>query len=283
MRANPGGYIPPHEVVGRNRLIAQLWRILARQSLVLTAERRMGKTSILRKMAAEAPADRLVVFHELENINAPLEFVQLVFDDVSTYLGRSQRVAQRVRDFLQHLGGVELGGLIKFPDNLASEWKSLLTNTIADLTDHRGHALLFLWDELPMMLGNITRYHGEHLAEDLLNTLRQLRQMYPDVRMVYTGSIGLHHVITSLKRTGYANDPTNDMHKIDVPPLTPPDAEELARQLIVGEALQTDTPEQLAHTIAAAVDYCPYYILTLSKSCVRIGQICPLLILSMHA
>ena len=68
MRANPGGYIPPQEVIGRNRLIAQLWRILARQSLVLTAERRMGKTSILRKMAAEAPADRLVVFHELERI-----------------------------------------------------------------------------------------------------------------------------------------------------------------------------------------------------------------------
>src|SRR5262249_48181023 len=167
MRANPGGYIPPQEVIGRNRLIAQLWHILARQSLVLTAERRMGKTSILRKMAAEAPADRLVVFHELENINAPLEFVQLVFDDVSTYLGRSQRSAQRVRDFLQHLGGMELGGLIKFPDNLASEWKPLLTNTIADLTDHRGHALLFLWDELPMLLGNITRSHMDNLAENM--------------------------------------------------------------------------------------------------------------------
>ena len=103
MKANPGGYIPPHEVVGRDQLIAQLWRILARQSLVLTAERRMGKTSILRKMEAEPHADVLVVFHELENINTPLEFVQRVYDDVSAYLSRAQRTTQRVRSFLQHL------------------------------------------------------------------------------------------------------------------------------------------------------------------------------------
>ena len=71
MKANPGGYIPPQEVIGRDQLIERLWRILARQSLVLTAERRTGKTSILRKMEAEPPADMLVVFHELENINTP--------------------------------------------------------------------------------------------------------------------------------------------------------------------------------------------------------------------
>jgi hypothetical protein len=260
MKANPGGYIPPHEVIGRDQLIERLWRILARQSLVLTAERRTGKTSILRKMEAEPPADMLVVFHELENFNTPLEFVQLVFNDVSKYLSRSQRTAQRVHGFLQRLGGIEIGGLIKFPDSLASEWKPLLTHTIEDLIDQRGHALLFLWDELPMMLGNIKRYHGEHMAEDLLNTLRALRQMYPSFRMVYTGSIGLHHVITSLKRMGYANDPTNDMQKVDVPTLSPPDAAELARQLIEGEAIQTVAVEQLAHTIATAADYRPYYI-----------------------
>jgi len=211
-------------------------------------------------MAAESPADMRVIFHELEHINSPLEFVQLVYDDVSAYLSQSRRTAQRVRAFLQGLEGMELGGLVKFPDILAPEWKALLTNTIDDLLDQRGHTLLFLWDEMPMMLENIKRYHGEHLAEDLLNTLRALRQTYPDFRMVYTGSIGLHHVINSLKRAGYANAPTNDMAKVDVPPLAPQDAQDLAQRLIAGEAIQTKTPAQLAPTIAAAVDYCPYYI-----------------------
>ncbi|MBM3225303.1 MAG: ATP-binding protein [Candidatus Tectomicrobia bacterium] len=85
MKANPGGDIPPHAVIGRDRRIADLWRTFERQSLLLTAERRMGKTSILRKMAAEAPDGIQVVFHELEHINTPLEFVQVVFDDVRTH------------------------------------------------------------------------------------------------------------------------------------------------------------------------------------------------------
>jgi hypothetical protein len=101
MKANPGGHIPPNEVIGRDRLIEQLWRILQRQSLVLTAERRMDKTSIIRKMEAEAPADKLAVFHDLEDVDTPLAFVQLVFDDVSQYLSHSKRAARRVIDFLK--------------------------------------------------------------------------------------------------------------------------------------------------------------------------------------
>jgi hypothetical protein len=45
MKTNPGGQLAANEVIGRDRLIAKLWQILERQSLVLTAERRMGKTS----------------------------------------------------------------------------------------------------------------------------------------------------------------------------------------------------------------------------------------------
>lgn len=111
-----------------------------------------------------------------------------------------------------------------------------------------------------MMLDNIKRYNGEPLAEHVLNTLRSLRQMHPGLRMVYTGSIGLHHVITSLKRSGYANAPTNDMYKVDVPPLSPEDAQELAQRLLAGEAMQTAGAVQLAQDIANAVDNWPYYI-----------------------
>jgi hypothetical protein len=51
MRANPGGILASNEVVGRDELIAEIWRTLAVQSVVLTSERRIGKTSVIRKMA----------------------------------------------------------------------------------------------------------------------------------------------------------------------------------------------------------------------------------------
>ena len=60
MRVNPGGHIPPSEVIGRDRLIANLWRHLERQGVVLTAERRMGKTSIIKYLTGADVADCIV-------------------------------------------------------------------------------------------------------------------------------------------------------------------------------------------------------------------------------
>ena len=86
MKANPGGQIPAAEVVGRDRLIQAIWRSLERQSVILTAERRMGKTSIAKKMVEEAEGGKLPVYHDLEGIRAPVDFVQLVLHDVEGYL-----------------------------------------------------------------------------------------------------------------------------------------------------------------------------------------------------
>jgi len=68
MKANPGGQISPSEIIGRDALIQRLWRILERQSLVLSAERRIGKTCIVKKMREEAPQDKLPIYHDLEGL-----------------------------------------------------------------------------------------------------------------------------------------------------------------------------------------------------------------------
>jgi GTP-binding protein HflX len=66
MRASTGGYVDPADVIGRDALIEQIWQILDDQSLVLTAERRIGKTTILNALSGEhrSTADRL--FETLE-------------------------------------------------------------------------------------------------------------------------------------------------------------------------------------------------------------------------
>lgn len=222
MKANPGGQIAPGDVIGRDALIEQLWHIVERQSLILIAERRMGKTSILRKMVAEAPAGKLPVYRDLESVRTPLEFVQLVFDDVGEYLSRSGRTANRVQRILTQLGGAEIGGILKIPPVAAPHWKTLLPSVIEDLMEQQDRMVILLWDEVPLMLHNIKQRDGANAAMEILDLLRSLRQEHPGLRMVFTGSIGLHSVITSLRKLGYANAPTNDMHTVDVPPLSPP-------------------------------------------------------------
>lgn len=255
MRANPGGQVAPDEVIGRDRLIQRLWDILDRQSLVLSAERRMGKTCVIKKMQAEAPPDKLPIYHDLEKVRSPLEFVETVLQDVEEYLTRLKRTAKRTRDLLRQLGGAEFSGF-KLPSFAAPEWKNVLTQTIEDLIENQDRTVILFWDEVPYMLGNI----GKEAAMEVLDTLRSIRQMHPEIRMVFTGSIGLHHVIGSLQQQGYANAPTNDMYIEDVPHLSSDDATELARQLLIGENISPSDIQATATEIARDVDNIPFYI-----------------------
>lgn len=259
MRTNPGGQLAPRDVVGRDRLIEKLWHILERQSLVLTAERRMGKTSILKKMAAEPKKDVRVFFRDLEALRTPLEFVDCVYQDVQADLSLKGRTLNRVRQFMEQVGGAEVKGF-KLPQTVAPHWKTILAKTLEDLAEHQEGLLIFGWDEIPMMLDNIKRGQSEAVAMEVLDTLRSLRQMIPTVRMIFTGSIGLHHVIARLKETGYANSPTNDMFTEDVSPLDLEAALSLAMGLLQGEQIRGEDDTVLAEAIATAVDCFPYYI-----------------------
>src|SRR5207244_1709762 len=108
-----------------------------------------------------------------------------------------------------------------------------------------------------------------------LDALRSLRQTHSGLRMVFTGSIGLHNVLTSLKRAGYANDPTNDMLTIDVPPLDPTHARQLASKLLNGEGIRVREPEAVIQAIADRVDGIPYFIHhVVDQLAQRGGEIC---------
>jgi hypothetical protein len=260
MKANPGGQIAPNEVVGRNELIAHLWRVLERQSVILTAERRMGKTQVIKKMEAEAPPSKLLIYHDLEGVRTALEFVEIVFRDVEGFLSLKKRSAERAKSILAKLGGGEVGA-VKFPELLAPHWKTLLTSTVQDLAENQEERqVIFLWDELPLMLHNVRQNQGEPAAMELLDTLRMLRQTYPGLRMVFTGSVGLHHVIYALKNAGHINPSTNDMKTVEVMPLSVADAEGLAAALLKGEGVQATDRNLIARMIATETDGVPYYI-----------------------
>ena len=239
MKSNPGGQIPVSEIIGRDKVISRFWQILQRQSLVMTAERRMGKTHIIKKMMSAVPGGILAIPgndtpRDLEKVHTSSEFVESVFLDVEEYLSRQKRVAEKARRFLKHFAGAEYEGF-KLPNLPGPNWKTLLIDTIDDLMNQQDGLVLFFWDEMPLMLFNIKEREGAQTAMEVLDTLRSLRQMHPKIRMVFTGSIGLHMLISSLRRLGYSNDPTNDMDMQDINPLDPPEAENLAFLLLKGE------------------------------------------------
>ena len=69
------------------------------------------------------------------------------------------------------------------------------------------------------MIDHIRLADGEQAAVEVLDTLRSLRQENPGLRMVFSGSIGLHHVLGSIRDGKMSSEPVNDMYPVEVPPL----------------------------------------------------------------
>lgn len=261
MKASPGGQLGPQEVVGRDVLITRIWDLLARQSVVLSSERRMGKTQMLRKMQAEAETGFHPIFRDVEDIRTTLQFVNSVYAEVRDLLTRKQKSMQQWRRFWERIQGSEVGDITLSAD-LAPHWKGALRSLMEDLMAHQEDTVVFFWDEFPHMLLNIMEAEGEPQAMELLDVLRQLRQPASGQapRMVLTGSIGLHHVISRLKASGYSNEPLNDLRTLTLPPLAQSDALQLAFALLDGEQIETADPEEVASHLARAVDGVAFYI-----------------------
>ena len=261
MLPNPGGNIPPNEVLGRDGLIDDLWDALAATSVVMVAERRIGKTSVVRKMQAEPRDGFDLIWRDVEGITTPLAFVETVLDDIDTRLTLARRTAEKVREARKELGTFTIKG-VEVPGAPQADWKALLATALAQVAERGDGLLVLIWDELPAMLDNVRRGEGgARAAMELLDTLRALRQTHSSsLRMVFTGSIGLHHLLARLRDEGYTNDPTNDMVSVEVPPLATSDGQNLAARLLEGKGVQTADADAVSAAITSDVDCVPYYI-----------------------
>ncbi len=233
--------------------------MLEGQSLVLTSERPIGKTCVIRKMKEDCVTpDVVCVLNDLEALNSPQEFVEAVYKDIESLLPRADRAQLKFHRLLSKLGGFEVHN-IKIPD-LTPHWKNLLFALAEDLFENSQRVIVFFWDELPLFIHKVSKTSGESAAMEMLDALRSLRQRHNRLRMVFTGSVGLHLVVKALRLGGYVNDPTNDMQIVEVCPLDEPDGMSLAAQLIEGEGIELPASAALARAVSEAAGHIPYYI-----------------------
>ncbi len=256
MKANPGGVIDPSQVYGRDGLIADLWQRLDQICVLMNAERRIGKTSVLRKMAQEGAPGWFPVMLDLEKFHSAEEFAVGVYEQVQGCLGIWKKTANVARKIYEEH---EFG---QFKRRSGSRpWKALLSAAVGDLLSEKHDVRpVFLWDEVPYMIDHIRRADGEQAAVEVLDTLRSLRQEHPGLRMVFSGSIGLHHVLGSIRDGKMSSEPVNDMYPLDIPPLAIVDAVALAVDLIRGEGLRASDTRKSAEVIAEEADCFPFYI-----------------------
>ena len=254
MQINPGGRLQPKDVVGRDHEVARYWEILDRQGLVISAERRIGKTHILLKMQEECPRSYLPIYQDLEAIHSAADLVRSIHavTDPTSFKAKAAKWSGLLP---QRISGVQL-------PSAGTAWQTLLPDAFDRLVKSSGDKrILFLWDEFPLMLHNLQEREGAQTAIQLLDYLRTLRQGKPiKLRFLFTGSIGLHLVLRSLRRSGNANAPVNDMMSVTVPPMAEEDTCLLAAELLKEtKAAEEDIPA-IARQIAEEVGGFPYHV-----------------------
>lgn len=67
--ASDSGKPAPSDIIGRDAFIADLWHILEERSLILSAERRFGKTYVIQKMEAEPPPGVLTFYQDMSDVH----------------------------------------------------------------------------------------------------------------------------------------------------------------------------------------------------------------------
>ena len=259
--------VAPENVVGRDKLIGQIWRAIERESLVFTAERRIGKTTVLKKMEAEPAEGKVVLYSDLEKVDTPTRFVEAVLSGLRRYLSKKATVTGWLNDLVGSIGGTEVGGIIKIPQQKERDWQSLLEKVLTDACSNQtDQQLVFLWDEVPYMLQKISALEEKsgsnaNSALAVMDSLRAMRNENSNLRMIFTGSVGLHHVLTDLRGEQFASQPTNDMEKIPIGPLTTEHASALAKDLLEREGVECDTQDGVIGRLVELTDAVPFYIL----------------------
>ena len=261
MKPNPGGQLDPEEILGRDQLIEDLWEILSGRNIYMNDLRRIGKTMIMNKMEHSPPQRWLVLKRDFGGVRTCAEFATQVFRDTHQLLSRKKRTLRRMDQWLGSIG--EIPGIIKLKDGTPAPWKEVLSRTVADLHDeHKAgeEQVVFFWDEIPYMLDNIRIDEGAVRAMEVLDTLRSLSQDYPSVRFLLTGSVGIHHVLSQLRKEGYNNSPLNTFERVAPGPLDHAEAKVLAEKLIKGAQLNPENLAEAAESVASLTGDVPYYI-----------------------
>ncbi len=266
---NPGGQLAPDNILGRDELIGRMWAVLEGRSIYMNDLRRIGKTQIMVKMHACPPPGWHTVKRDLGGFHTAAEFATRVYLDAAAVLGAKGRLLRGMSSLLKQASGAEIAGILKLPDGKVAPWKEVLFRTFGDLESEmrsietetgRVARMVFFWDEIPFLLDNVSRRESPAVAMEILDVLRAFGQDHDHVRLVLTGSIGIHHILASLRAEGHNHSPLNRMEHISPGPLAPEDGRSLAARLLAGARLHCDEPELCAQIIADSVGNVAFYI-----------------------
>ncbi len=201
------------DFIDREKEIDQIISALEKDSVLLIAPRRFGKTSIMRRLEKELSSqDGLCVFIEVEDIYSPQRFLS---EMVMALLGSERiRKGANIRSafekaFSWFKENIEEVGVSVFRAKLRSNIEADLkedwtekARVIFEIINDFESNVYFVVDEFPIAIKNMDPKD----AEKFLHWFRKLRQISENLRFVVGGSVSIDRVVRDVGGVSVIND-----------------------------------------------------------------------------
>ncbi len=250
---------------------------LRRNSIILSAPRRYGKSSVMLYLRDNPLEEYFPIYFELEDHFSIKGFI---YEFVSKIIEKDNSMIKTLKKgFAKIFEGVDEMSFWKIKIKLKKaieeegdweEWKERIKQLIIELLENKkSERLLFILDEFPLMLFNFINegQKGEKDAVKLLQWLRKLRHdgiFMEKVRFIFGGSMGIEKVISYLKATRTINDVTS----ISIGPFIPSVARDFTKKVFQSKGIEVDNKviDTIIETVGTLI---PIYLHILIDSVIK--------------
>jgi len=234
------------------------------ENLLISAPRRVGKTSILMDLIDTPELNTYTVFLNTEEFDNPEKFFKLALKEIlkSDLINGFGRFSDRVKEFFANwsnrineitIGEVGIGIRQREKPDFYEELVNFLTTINLE-----GKMILLLIDEFPFMLEHIKKKLGTDAVLHFLSQNRTLRQnplFHEKIKFIYTGSIGVFNTIKKINGT----DRINDLREIKIGALKKKDAEKFINELLQSKTGQTADKQIMDYILKKIEWWIPFY------------------------
>jgi uncharacterized protein len=240
------------------------------ENILISAPRRVGKTSILLNLVDEPDLDVFAVYLNTEAVEEPEMFFQNILkcilntDRIEGFGKFSKKAKELLTGWANKIAGINIGGVgIELREKERVNFYDQLVEFLSEinLDDKR---IVVLIDEFPITIEHIHRKYGLDGVKHFLNQNRSLRQnpvFQEKVKFIYSGSIGLFTVVKRLKAT----DRINDLKEIKITALKNTDAKEFINELLLEKVGLKAENDLLEYLLSKIEWWIPFYFQLLVK------------------
>ncbi|WP_338845732.1 hypothetical protein V8J88_18635 [Massilia sp. W12] len=182
---------------GRNQEVQEIFALFEQaRDLSMPGPRRLGKTFVLDRLEEQAQGRKWhCIKLDVSGCNDAQQFFHSLCQNTDRLRGHKRgafdTLVQRFKQLYQPKPGAQSSSW--FASLLMHDWRQHLETLLQNMHEAKTERWALLIDELPIFLKRLHDKGPQGLSEarDFMNFINDLRQRYPRVRWLITGSIGM--------------------------------------------------------------------------------------------